>query len=162
MKLRKIILMLSLISLAACFKKPLPKVDEIEILPEELNNRISLTAPTGWNDFKIGSEVVISIVNVSNDMIIFEPNYGIRIFLYDEEGEWIEVEDQLTDLNTDDIILRPIKIDPTATGTTVIRPKLVSEAKELTLRVYVVGYVYKDHKKTQEKTGAFIDIVLKK
>jgi len=81
--------------------------------------------------------------------------------MYKETG-WSEVEDQLIHLNTEDIILKSIKIDAAATGTTIIRPKLTSEVKRLTLRVYVIGYLYKDHKKTEEKTGAFIDIVLKK
>ena len=161
MDIRKIILIVLLASLTACFSNPLPEVDEIQISSEELNNKISLTVPNGWNDFKIGDKVTLSIVNVSEDRIIFDSHYGIRIFMYEKE-KWIEIKNQLIRLNTENIILVPNKVDTTATGTITILPKLNSQSNRLTIRVYVVGYLYKDNKKTDEKAGAFIDIVLKK
>jgi hypothetical protein len=161
MNIKNTILMLFLVSLTACVNNRLPEVDVIEIPVDELNAKISLTAPDGWNNFKIGDAITYTIINISDEKIVFDPNYGARIFVYDE-GTWTETSNKLINLNSNDVILEPIKDNPTATGTTSILPKLESQARSLTIRVYVIGYLYKDNIKSDDMTGAFIDVVLRK
>lgn len=150
-----------LVYLTACVSNRLPEVAAIQIPDEELNTRISLTAPDGWDSFKTGDTVTLTIINTSGDKILFDPNYGARIFVFDDDG-WIETSNELVSLDIDDVILEPIKDNPASTGTTSIRPKLAIEASNLTVRIYVVGYLYADNVGTDNVTGAFIDVILRK
>lgn len=157
----RLLLMLFLLLLMACTPKQLPGVDVIDIPTEELNTKISLSAPEGWNNFKIGGTITLTIINKSDDNMMFDPYYGARVFVY-ENGTWTEISDQLISLNTENIILEPFKYNSSATGTTSILPKINSKARRLTIRIYIIGYLYKDNIKTDERTSSFIDIVLTK
>jgi hypothetical protein len=160
MKFRSFFFGVIIIFLTSC-NNQLPDVTSIDIPKDEINSKIILDAPAGWNSFEVGDSIALGIVNTSNEQIIFDPSYGTRIFVY-ENNTWTETSNKLVRLNDKDIILEPTKTGPDASGYTAVLPNLLDESKNITMRIYVLGYVYRNNTKTDEKTGAFIDIVLRR
>ncbi len=160
MKYKLYILVTIMILLTSCNKNQLPDVAEIDLSKDEINSKIALDAPAGWNSFTIGDTIALSIVNTSDNQIIFDPSYGTRVFIF-ENNNWKETSNKLVSLNDKEIVLEPTKTQPGASGYTAVLPNLISGSKSIKMRIYVIGYVSRNNTKTEEQTGAYIDIVLR-
>ena len=158
--MNRYITILLIFTLVACTPNlPRSIPNDIGIPPEELNQKISLLAPKGWNTFKVNESVTIEIINKSKDNILFDANFGTRMFVY-EKDTWKEISDKMINVSNEDIVLKPIEIDPTGSVANSLLPELGNIENSTFLRIFVIGYGYKDGVKTDKKVGGFIDINL--
>jgi hypothetical protein len=151
---------LLLLFLGSCIRSELPEIKVIDLPQDELNSKLIIDTPRGWNDFKLGNTITLTIKNISSDTIIFDPYYGVRVFVFEDRGEWREVDNQLISLTTHDVTLEPVSVDTNAMGTTSILPKISERKNKILVRIFVIGYIYENKEKTDLSTGASIDIVL--
>jgi len=150
-----------LILFTSCSSKSATNLPDIDISVNDLNTKIILDAPSGWNTFKNGETVTLSIINDSESVIVFDADFGTRVFVYGGE-KWVEKEDQITSFYDDEIIVYPISLDPIGNmESTVIRTELDNPKKQNTMRIFVIGNLYENGIKTEETTGAYIDVILK-
>jgi hypothetical protein len=152
---------LLLLLVTACKAKPTIPADampDIGIPPGEMNTKIKLTAPYGWNTFKVGDVVSINVEGISEDQIAFPPDYGARMFIY-ENNQWKEVAN-FTTYPDGSIVLSPRKGNPFNDGGTALDPILTDMANPVTLRIILIGNIYRDGQITAEKTAAYIDVNL--
>ncbi len=134
---------------------------EIGIPIETLNNDFKLYAPKGWNTFRIGESVEILIEVVSEDPVIFENNFGVRLFIYTDD-QWSEVANLMKyDRLKKEFIVYPVSGNALNTSSTGIVPKLPDNKKATMVRIFLFGNIYRNGAKTDEKTGAYIDLLLK-
>jgi hypothetical protein len=134
------------------------KLPDLNFSDIEMNQRFILEAPKGLNTFKIG-EIISLIVDVkSNDQIAFENDYGARIFLLEDTG-WVEIPNHVK-YPVGQILLSESKGDPFQKGEADIVPKLEDETNSVTLRIILIGNIYRDGKITKDQTAAYIDIEL--
>lgn len=143
--------------LGACESKPdLPP--EFDFPQEEINTRVKLSAPAGWNTFKIHNRVELLIEVVSDDQIAFD--FDARMFIY-KDNQWIEVENVPTTYPEEKQILSPARGDHNKVGMASVYPILPDPAYPVKLRLVVVGNIVRDGQITEEQTAAYIDIELK-
>lgn len=158
-KNRSIFILLTLFT--ACSSRSATNLPDIDISVDELNTKIILDAPSGWNTFKNGETITLSIINDSESVIVFDGNFGTRVFVYEGE-KWVEKEDQIKSFYDDEIVVYPINLDPIGNmESTVIRTEFDNPKKQITMRIFVVGNLYENGIKTEETTGAYIDVILK-
>ena len=154
----KIIISISLI-LCAC-TETLPSDSPIDSVSlDELNQEIILEAPAEWNSFRVGEAITLSIINISSDPILFDANFGRRIFVYDNK-QWVEKEDQISNFHNDELVLTPNNSDQTNIYSTSIFPVLDDVTKKTTMRIFILGNLLINGEKQENITGAYIDITL--
>jgi hypothetical protein len=150
---------LLLIFSAACKDQSLPaEGPDIGIPAEEMNTKVQLSVPDGWNTFKIGDIVGIAVKVSSNDQVAFAQDYGARMFLYRNE-EWVEIPN-IMHYPEGHIILSPAGNDPFKEGEAGVDPILPDEKQPATIRIYLVGHIYRDGQITPEVTASYIDVEL--
>jgi hypothetical protein len=135
-----------------------PQMPELGIPEDEINSRFLIKAPAGWNTFKVGKVIVLDVEVTSNDQVEFDYANGIRIFAL-EGNEWIEIQN-LMNYPEGSILLSPAKGDPFKTGGVGVVPLLEKSNDKVTLRIVLIGTIYKDGQKTNELTAAYVDILL--
>jgi hypothetical protein len=96
---------------------------------------------------------------ISKNQVIFLHDYGARMFLYQNQ-EWVEIPNFMH-YPEGSIILSPAGNDPFKLGDASIHPILPDENQPATIRIYLVGHIYKDGQITPEATAAYIDVELK-
>jgi hypothetical protein len=152
-----------LLLFVSCSTKPPTDLPDVDISVDDLNTKISLDAPSGWNNFKIDETITLSITNTSESVLVFDPNFGTRVFIY-EDNEWKETEDKIKNFYNDDIFIHPGAGDSDPTRNmeaTSVRPELGNLKKTITIRIFIVGNLYENNTKTNKQTGAYIDVLLK-
>jgi hypothetical protein len=152
---------LLLLLVTACKAKPAIPADampDIGIPAEEMNTKLHLTAPNGWNSFKIGDVIGLNVEGTSEDQIAFPPDYGARMFVY-QNGQWKEIANFMT-YPEGLIILSPRKGNVFNDGTADLAPIFTNTTNPVTLRIILVGSIYRDGKVTAEKTAGYIDVNL--
>ena len=152
---KAVCILLFLTSCANRSPSTMPDVGEVD----EMNIRINITAPEGWNTSKLREPITLQIINLSEEDILFDENYGTRMFIYDREN-WVEVFDQITSFYHDDIILQPFTGDSTTTGVITVSPQLKRYDKKTLIRIIVLGSIAKSDGE-KSRTGAFIDLYLR-
>ena len=115
--------------------------------------------PETINTFKTKESINLVIKVISSDQIWFKSDYGVRLFVY-EDAKWDEVGND-ENYPTGNIILSPADNDAFKNGATVIWPRLPDSTKPVTIRIILVGNVYRDGKMTNEVTAGYIDVNLK-
>lgn len=153
--IRSILLLLVLVSCSS----NLPSTDPDVGLLDELNQRIELSVPKAWNNFKTTDPVTVEITNISKDNIVFDANYGVRLFVQNGE-HWAEVMDGLTSFYQDPILLQSYNGDDTTTGVVSVLPKLADRTKGAWLRIYVIGQIESKVGDEALSVGAYIDVFL--
>jgi hypothetical protein len=107
------------------------------------------------------SEIDIDVENISVDAIWFEPGCGARIWIYDEvKGKWTEVRDKIVNSGVGTVV-EPKGKEPSRTLAGV-EPDLPQGNDPITIRVTVMGKVYRDGKITDEDVGGWVDVTLPK
>ena len=119
---------------------------------------IELIAPIGWNSFVITEPVALEVTNVSDNVIFFPPDFGVRLFVF-QNHQWIEFKNAIGYTLRDPILLKPNKDhNPLETETLFVYPELENYNHDITLRIIVIG------KLTSTDNGtpitSFIDIIL--
>ena len=143
--------------LGDCEAKPiLPS--EFGFPAEEINTRVRLAAPAGWNTFQTRSHVELLIEVISADQIAFD--HDARMFIY-QGHEWVEVENVPTTYPDEKQILSPARGDLNKLGIVSVYPLLPDPNRSVTLRLVVVGNIVRDGEITQEQTAAYIDVRLR-
>jgi hypothetical protein len=151
----KAILLITILFLCGCAKnqdRPHPE----GISAAKLNQAIQVIAPQAWNTFKLNEPVSLQIINISNQPLIFDKNFGTRIFII-EDDRWKEVENRLISIGSDGILMKPTANGENDTRGFSIKLDLSEKKSKTELRVYILG---KDSD-TEEVVGGFIDLVLK-
>jgi hypothetical protein len=152
---------LLLLLITACKDQPsIPAgvMPDIGISAKEMNTKVQLTAPDGWNTFKIGDVIGLDVGVMSEEQIAFPPDYGARMFIY-ENNQWKEVANFMT-YPEGSIILSPRKGNYLNDGSANLDPMLTDATHPVTLRIILVGNIYRDGQVTNEKTAAYIDVNL--
>jgi hypothetical protein len=148
-----------LLLITACKDKPLTPaipMPDIGIPHEEMNTKIHLTAPDGWNTFKIGDEVSLSVEVISNDKISFPPDYGARMFIL-ENSKWKEIPNFMK-YPEGNLIISQTNGNYLNVGGAPVDPLIPDQTKPVLLRIILVGNIYRDGQVTAEKTAAYIDV----
>lgn len=142
-----------------CSKKPsTSEVDmpDIGIPLNELNTKVRLAAPRGWNTFKIGHIIAINVDVISSEQVEFTFDYGARIFIW-KDNQWSEVPNSMG-YPEGDIILPITGNGPFTSGSTSVVPVISNVNEPVTVRIFVIGYIYKNGQITDKRTGAYIDV----
>jgi hypothetical protein len=157
-------LLIPLLLIAACISIDDPDRETAfnNVFPlEDTNNSIRLFVPLNIKYYKLGTDVDLIIENLSDEIIVFPPNYDVRIFRYSEgEKQWIEVEDIIESPSEPLIGLAPHGSDDPYSSIVVFHPKLKNLGSPIPIRVTVTGKVGRYDVITDEQVGAYIDIVL--
>lgn len=132
---------------------------DIGIPSTEFNTKMQVSAPDGINTFKIGDSISLAIKIISSEQIWFESNYGARLFIA-EGDKWEEIRNG-ENYPEGSFILAPTGNDYFKVGATAIWPQLPDTTKPVTLRVILVGNVYRNGQMTDEVTAGYVDVNLK-
>ena len=169
-KFYKFIIVLSLlISLAACSNKASKQKENLftKLLPistGDMNDEIKLSLPgleRGFYKPKIGEFITLVLNNQSNKTIVFPADYGLKMYLYnDEDQEWIEVKNLEKYSPEENKQVSPIDEGSLSQLLVSALPGLDKTSNPIDLRVMVIGTIYKDGTPTDKQVGAYTDITL--
>ncbi len=120
-----------------------------------------MTAPIGWNNFRVNDVITLRVEVVGDEPVWFPADYGTKMFMLGD-GKWIEIEDIPTKYAANHIILWPSQDDVivSSTGALSLYPLLPETDKRVQLRVFVRGNIYGDRVHTNEIVGGYFDIYL--
>jgi hypothetical protein len=129
----------------------------IDLPLEELNTRVKLIAPRGWNSYKLGDVVSIAIQVTSEDAISF--SYADIKLYFINGGIWTEI-DNLFVYQGEYIVVQPLEGNPFNTADLGILPDIQNYEDSTTLRIILIGNIIRNNQVTDDITGAYIDVVL--
>jgi hypothetical protein len=154
------LLLILFIPLLSTCKASSPAADMPDTgIPEyAFNTKFRLEAPLDLNTFKTNSEVVLVVEVVSQDPVVFQFNYGARLFMQDKNG-WSEINNK-NHYPKGEMILYPANGDPFKLGIARFYPDLPDPDKPANVRIILTGNVYHDNKATNEVTATYIDVRL--
>jgi len=140
--------------------RPEKEVAFAEVGPiQGVNGRLKLTPLELSGPVIQGSEFDIDIENISVDAIWFAPDRGAKIWIYDEvEGKWTEIRNKIVYSGVGTVV-EPKGNEPSRT-LAIIEPDLPQGNAPITIRVTVMGKVYRDGKPTDEDVGGWVDVTL--
>jgi hypothetical protein len=131
-------------------------------MPDQKNNElVRIVAPLGWNTFKITDPVALAIRNLSDDNIIFQPDYSMMLFIKQSET-WIPVRNTAIYTDTNQIILEPESSNDTPNEKEIFfNPDLnENEGRKVLLRVVIRGTIVKQGK--EDEIIVYADVSLEK
>ena len=142
-------------------KAPLPdnNIPDIGIRPEQMNTKVRLAAPEGWNTFKIDDEVILTLELVTEDQVVFPSGYGARLFIY-QNDHWLEINNDMKYPKGEILVQHHDRNDPVIESAG-LAPLLPDPNKPVTVRMILIGHIYRGGKVTSEKTASYIDVRLK-
>jgi hypothetical protein len=132
---------------------------DLGIPDEEMNRRIRLEVPDGWNTFKIGDGVALNVDNISTEPVSFQYDFGAKIFVL-QDKKWVEIPN-LMKYPEGDLLLYPSQGGPFMQGEADVDPILSDTNQPVTIRIVLIGNIYRDGQITNDQTAAFIDVDLK-
>jgi hypothetical protein len=134
----------------------------VGVSSEEMNKEFQLSVPLAINTFKIGSEVFLEVKVISTNQVAFERDFGARLFIL-ENDQWIEIPNFMgyDYLASDVYVSMPYADDPFNLGATVVVPKPPDTKRATTVRIFLVGSIYRDGQVTNEKVASYVDVYLK-
>jgi hypothetical protein len=132
---------------------------DIGVPSNEMNSKLELLAPDGWNKFKSGFPITLAVKGISSDQILFNSDYGARLFIY-KDNNWIEISNG-EEYPEGSTILYPFENNYLRIAAVNLWPKLQDTTKPVSVRVILVGNVYRNGQMTDEVTAGYIDVNLK-
>lgn len=160
-KLMWIAFLIFCLSLFGCKSETGVSPDLYEILgiaPEEINSKFIITAPNGWNSFRIGDSIGLVVGLVSKDQISFSYDFGAKIYI-NERNKWIEIEN-ITKYPVGSFVVTPDMLPQDIPGAVVV-PKIQKTDESITVWIILFGDILtEDGKFTGNKTAASISIQL--
>jgi len=163
MKTKKIVVIglftfIGLLSIVLFFTNAEPAMPNIGIPLEENNKYFLLEVPAEINQYKTNAPVGISIKILSEDSILFPPNYGARIFQLKNQ-KWVELTN-LVKYQEGDILLQSSE-NPFDWGFTIVFPDIADIHEPAKVRVVLIGHIVRDGKATDDLVGSYVDVNLK-
>jgi len=153
------LILLPSLLLTGCDKeRSTAQMPDLGIPKEEINTRLHLSAPQGWNTFKIGDDIGISVDVVSANQIAFQHDYGAKIFVLEDE-KWKEVANFMK-YPDGYLVLSQSNGDPFKIGSAVVEPILPEFNEAITLRIVLIGNIFIDGQITDEQTAGYVDVKL--
>lgn len=144
----------------SCTRGPTEKtMPDIGIPSSEMNSKVQLLAPDGWNKFKTEDNVMLAVKGISSDQVLFKSDYGARLFIL-QDNNWKEISNGV-DYSDGNIVLYPFENNYLNYGSVVLRPRLPDSTKPVTVRIILVGNIYRNGQMTNEVTAGYIDVNLK-
>ena len=160
MKKTKYIVLISLILLAACSQNNPTSMPTIDVPTEELNTEFRVFIEEDLDGLRINQRLYLAVDVIGENQIIFPPDFGLEMFQY-ADGEWQAVQDVPTEYSGGDYILSPSKGDPLMAGSTSVFPLVTDKEKPVLIRIFIFGHIYRDVEMAGEKTGGYVDVMLK-
>lgn len=130
-----------------------PQVDNIEA--NNTNNQIHAKVYELMNTFETVNPVFLEIQSFAPGIIVFNNNFGVRIF-QKTNNDWKEIKEKTTTrLPEDDVVFSPengmVKIF-------TVFPELDDYTHNVQLRIYIIGEIQTDQDIT--KVAAYVDVML--
>ena len=125
---------------------------DVGIPAGEMNEKIVVLAPEATNNFQTTESIDLAIEVISDDQILFGYDYGARMFIF-EKGEWVEVPN-FVNYPDGKVLLTNSQNDPFKRGYTFVSPIFSDSSKPVTLRIIVIGNIYRDEQITDEVAEA--------
>jgi hypothetical protein len=152
-------LTLFLLSLSGCNNKPEIPVElltSLGISASEINSRLRLTAPDSINTHKPEDTITLTVEVISEDQVVFPNDFGARMFIYDG-SKWLEVKNFMG-YPSDATFLLSKTADPLHRQLIAsVSPILPDPSKATTVRIFLIGNIYRNGNATNEKTAGYID-----
>lgn len=160
--------LLVLFLMAACGKELSSKERAFATLvPVPMDTGLRLKLVEVGETLSGAPKITLFLENHSNDQVWFlAPQYGARIFVYSESnGEWVEV-DNLSTPASEEYIVEDILV-PKGQGINwgariLVVPSIPDTRGPVTVRIVVIGEIYRDGRRTGEEVGAYIDVILQR
>lgn len=160
-----IVFIFFILFLVSCGKTgtiPQNDMPDIGIPAEEMNLRLQIISPKGYqNTLKNNDDLALVVSVISDDNVAFKPDFGARIFIY-QDNQWVELKNKM-DYSVDmslDRILSPYKKDPLQQATIVMVPFKQGLNKTVPMRVILIGNLVKNNQPSEIKTAGYIDLEL--
>jgi hypothetical protein len=137
-------------------------IPDIGIPEQEVNSRMSVWVYGAGNNIVVkNNEPIIMGVDVkSPNHIEFSYDYGVRLFLYNDE-KWVEIENAMTyDESVRKEIILPLE-GLNRYGSAGLVPYYPNLKKSMPLRIVLIGRLVDDGEVSEEKTAGYIDVTLK-
>jgi hypothetical protein len=134
------------------------------LIPIPMNEGVHLKLVEVRDGIEGGPPTITFILeNRSNERLWFpSPGYGAQIFVYSKPtGEWQKVKDLSIYMSESENILVPKGEGINWRDWVGVTPDLSDTSGAVTVRVVVIGKVYRDGSPTDEKMGTYIDVKLK-
>ena len=107
-------------------------------------------------------DIRLLVINLSEQDICFPTGFNAQIFMYHEEtNQWLEIEDQLIYANEKDIIVKPLDKETGLKNSHSfsLYPDLSDLEPPVELRIVIVGNICEEGTITDEKVGAYLDVI---
>jgi hypothetical protein len=82
---------------------------------EKLNQQLHVSAPAGWNTFKVNSDIALQVEVIGSETVVFPPDFGTGPFLY-EDGNSVEAQQVPTVYHHGDVVVPSSGGDPLLAG----------------------------------------------
>jgi hypothetical protein len=163
MKRKYLELLFTVLLLTACtFSQATKKSEEIftSMFPEApMNSDIHFWKPS--EEFTNGQSMELTLENTSAHEVRFSDENDVSVFVF-EDNAWNKVKNTLTYVPANvERPLRPKAPDNPGVTAILLNPHLDNLGiAPVNLRVVVIGTVYENERKTDKRTGAYIDVKL--
>ena len=127
-------------------------------LSHDNNQSIELVTFKNYEEVNFDSVSTVGLKINSQNPIWFTNNYGLRFFLFSEQGnEWIEVYDDVI-YSSPEPFVRKHKEKFAIECSIEFWPDIPPDTKASELRIYVEGKIMRDGQPTEEIVSSFIDM----
>ena len=153
---------LSLFVASCSVKKSLEKEGAFaELYPTQvMNGKLKLSVDYLSGSMAQGNTFYIVVENISDGSIWFANDLGIKVYRFDGVSEkWKEVQNN-TEYSGVSVVVEPKGRKPPNIYSTGVVPVLPEGNKDKTIRVVVIGKIYRDGNPTDEAVGAWLDVTL--
>ena len=131
----------------------------IDFPTNNLNQKLVVSAPVGWNNVNEDGTFGLMINNNSDQDISFKSDFGAKIF-YFHNGDWIETQNKIVYSDEDVIVMPNKENEAQKIGSTFMGVNLEDIPTPTTIRVFVFGTIYTDGGSTSEDVGAYTDLII--
>ena len=159
MKFKKSVFIIFFIALVACAPKnnsvSSTNINNI-ISGDYVNKTIIVSAPDGWNTYKLGNAILLAVFPGSTHTVILN-DHNVVIYK-NNTGKWIPIENQ-NPLPAITGIIKPNKIPAESTVQILAMPNLAQISGTVLLRIVVTANIY-DNKTLGKQVSAYVDVTL--
>jgi len=174
----RILLFIFMVFLTACVPAlPQDSMPTVDIPMQTINTVLQIKTPTRQTEFKANKSINLTVENVSKIFVALSVNCNLKVFNY-LDTSWVEIGNKLQYFglveDSDGVFV------PSLEGSRTLSPIMDSEENwaesrmscdflpvadksdlPFMVRVFVSGNIVSGDIVTDEKTGAYIDILLK-
>ena len=159
MQSKKLVFIFLILMLMACTPKNNSTASASKtniIFGDDVNKSITISAPEGWNTYKLGNAISLSVFHSPNHTIILKDN-NVAIYK-NNNGKWMFIENQ-NSFPATTYIMQPSAI-LAASGVQVMAfPDLSQLSGGTLLRIVVTANIY-DNKIIGKQVLAYVDVTL--